>query len=224
MLDFGVTAQEKMEDYTTLSLKELAPGDEISGEIVVGEFKTIPMGNREVAEFYVVLTDHEKRQKWVCEFVTPYSPETDNIYGENGGLFYTFMDSLNQVVNNTPQGWQENYSVNFTKFRNRVNEYVSLVRVKAVPAANQEEKAVHLRVLDAQIKSRSKINNSVSIYDIAQEDPIVLMAYTHLRNKGERRTAKNIRFELKSLLDDEKITEHAYQTALEELKMVKDPG
>ncbi len=224
MLDFGITAQEMMEDYTTRSLKELSPGDEISGEIVVGEFKTIPMGNREVAEFYVVLTDHENRQKWVCEFITPYSPETDNIYGENGGLFYTFMDSLNHVVNNTPRDWQENYSVNFTRFRNRVNEYISLVRVKAVPAVNPEEKTVHLQVLKAQIKSRSTTPSLVSIYDIAQEDPIVLMAYTHLRNKGERRTVKNIRFELKSLLDDEKITEHAYQIALKELRMVNDPG
>ncbi len=222
MLDFGITAQDKMEDCHTRSLKELVPGDEISGEIVVGEFKTLPMGKREVAEFYIVITDHENREKWVCEFTTPYSPETDNIYGENGGLFYTFMDSLNQAVNNTPRWWQENYPVNFSKFRNRVNEHLSRVRVKAVPGINPE--TVNLEVLDAQIKSRTKVTNSVSIYDIAQEDPIVLMAYTHLRNKGERRTVKNIRFELKSLLDDEKITEHAYQTALEELKMVKDSG
>jgi hypothetical protein len=224
MLDFGITAQEKMEDYNTRSLPELVPGDEISGEIVVGEFKTVPMGKREVAEFYVVITDHENREKWVCEFVTPYSPETDNIYGENGGLFYTFMDSLNHAVNNTPLNWQENYSVNFTKFRNRVNEYVSRVTVQAVPAVNPQEKTVILKVLRAQVISPSKTPGSISIYDIAQEDPIVLMAYTHLRNKGERRTVKNIRFELKALLDDEKITEHAYQTALEELKIVKDPG
>ena len=48
------------------------------------------------------------------------------------------------------------------------------------------------------------------------------MAYTHLRNKGERRTVKNIRFDQKALLDDEKITEHAYHTALDELKIVED--
>lgn len=222
MLDFGITAQEKMEDYTTRSLKELTSGDEISGEIVVGEFKTVPMGKREVAEFYVVITDHEQRQKWVCEFITPYSPETDNIYGENGGLFYTFMDSLNHVINHTPLNWQENYSVNFTRLRNLVNEYVSLVTVKAVPAVNPEEKTVNLQVLDAQVNTQSEKPSIESIYDVAQKDPIVLMAYTHLRNKGERRTVKNIRFELKALLDDGKITDHAYQTALEELKIVKD--
>lgn len=213
-----------MEDYRTRSLKELAPGDEIGGEIVVGEFKTIPMGKREVAEFYMVITDHENRQKWVCEFVTPYSPETDNIYGENGGLFYTFMDSLNHVVNNTPENWQENYSVNFTKFRNRVNEYVFQVTIKAVAPVSPEEMNVHLKVIGAQINPSSQKRTSVSIYDVAEEDPIVLMAYTHLRNKGERKTVKNIRFELKTLLDDKKITKHAYQTALDELKIVKDPG
>jgi hypothetical protein len=224
MLDLGITAQEKMEDYTTTSLKELVPGDEISGEIVVGEFKKVPMGKREVAEFYIVLTDHENRAKWVCEFITPYSPETDNIYGENDGLFYTFIDSLNHVVNNTPENWQENYSVNFNKFRNRVNEYISHVTVKAVQPVNSSDTTVNLLVLSAEVTPKSKTRRSLSLYDIAEEDPIVLMAYTHLRNKGERRTLKNIRFELKALLDDKKITENAYQIALEELKVVKDPS
>jgi hypothetical protein len=223
MLDFGITAQEEMEDYTTRSLKELALDDEIGGEIVVGEFKTVPMGKREVAEFYVVITDHENRLKWVCEFITPYSPETDNIYGENGGLLYTFLDSLNHVVNHTPIHWQENYSVNFTRFRSRVNDYISSVRVKAVAIPNQED-TVNLQVINAKVHLPSDDHTPVSIYDVALEDPIVLMAYTHLRNKGERRTVKNIRFELKALLDDEKITEHAYHTALEELKIVIDPG
>jgi hypothetical protein len=81
---------------------------------------------------------------------------------------------------------------------------------------------VNLEVLSARIHSTSKKNGPVSIYDVAMEDPIILMAYTHLRNKGERRTVRNIRFELKALLDDEKITEHAYHTALDELKIVED--
>jgi len=221
MLDFGIADQAEMENYTTRSLKELAPGDEIEGEVVVGEFKTIPMGKREVAEFYVVITDHENHQKWVCGFTTPYSPETDEIYGENRGLFYTFIDRLNHVVNHTPLNWQENYSVNFTQLRSRINEYISTIRVKAVPAFNQED-MVNLEVLSARIHSTSKKNGPVSIYDVAMEDPIILMAYTHLRNKGERRTVRNIRFELKALLDDEKITEHAYHTALDELKIVED--
>ena len=102
MLDFGITAQEKMEDYDTKFLNELIPDEEISGEIVMGDFKALPMGGREVAEFYLIITDHGNRKKWVCEFITPYYPETDNIYGENGGLFYTFIDSLNHVVNQTP--------------------------------------------------------------------------------------------------------------------------
>jgi hypothetical protein len=62
MLDFGITVQEKMEDYDTKFLNELLPGEQISGEIVIGEFKALPMGGREVAEFYVIITDHGNRK------------------------------------------------------------------------------------------------------------------------------------------------------------------
>ncbi|HMK53925.1 MAG TPA: hypothetical protein VK444_04005 [Methanobacteriaceae archaeon] len=224
MLDFGITAQEKMEDYDTKFLKELVPGDEISGEIIIGEFKTLPMGKREVAEFYVVITDHKNRTKWVCEFITPYYPETDNIYGENGGLFYTFIDSLNHVVNNMPLNWQENYSANFSQFRKTVNEYISTATVKAVQPVNLNAKNINLQFIDAKVSTRSKTPSPLSIYDLAEENPIILMAYAHLRNKGDRITVKNIRFELKTLFDDKNITENAYQAALTELKTVKDNG
>jgi hypothetical protein len=222
MLDFGITAKDKMEDYNTKFLNELVPGEEISGEIVIGEFKTLPMGKREVAEFYVVISDHKNRTKWVCEFITPYFPETDNIYGENGGVFYNFIDSLNHVVNNTPKNYQEKYSVNFNKFRKTVNDYVSIVTVKAVQPVNPDAKSVNLLVLNAKFKTESKTRAPVSIYDIAEDDPIVLMAYAHLRNKGDRISVKNIRFELKALFDDKIITENAYKTALKELKSVSD--
>jgi hypothetical protein len=222
MLDFGITAQEKMQDYKTKFLNELVPGEEISGEIVIGEFKTLPMGKREVAEFYVVITDHKNRIKWVCEFITHYYPETDNIYGENGGVFYNFIDSLNHVINNKPKNWQENYSVNFNKFRKTVNEYVSNVTVKAVQPVNPDAKNVNLEVIDAKLHTKSKPHALISIWDIAEEDPIILMAYTHLRNKGDRITVKNIKFELKALFDGKNITENAYNTALKELKTVKD--
>jgi hypothetical protein len=222
MLDFGITDEGKMEDYSTKFLNELVPGEEISGEIVIGEFKTLPMGKRELAEFYVVITDHENRTKWVCEFTTPYFPETDNIYGKNDGLFYHFIDSLNHVVNKTPKNLQENYSVNFSKFRKTVNEHVNKVRVKAVQPDNPDAKSVYLQFIDAKFSTESKNHTHLSIYDLAEENPIILMAYTHLRNKGERRTVKNIRFELKALFDDKIITEQAYQDAIKELKKVKE--
>ena len=220
MLDFGITAQEKMEDYDTKFLNELIPDEEISGEIVMGEFKALPMGGREVAEFYLIITDHGNRKKWVCEFITPYYPETDNIYGENGGLFYTFIDSLNHVVNQTPINWQENYSVNFHQLRKTVNNNLSRVTVKTVESPNEDTKTVNLEVLDVTIYKKSKTPDSVSIYDLAEENPVILSAYAHLRNKGDRITVENVRFELKTLFDDKNITEEAYKSALKELKRI----
>ncbi|MDD3754631.1 MAG: hypothetical protein PHQ17_08770 [Methanobacterium sp.] len=222
MLDFGLTDSEDMEDYETKFLSELQPGDEITGKIIIGEFKTVPMGKREVAEFYIIITDLKNRAKWVCEFITPYYPETDNIYGENGGVFYNLIDSLNHVVNKTPLNWQENYSVNFSKFRKTVNESISSVTIKALQSDNPDAKTVNLQVIDVIIITDPETDPPISIYDLAEEDPIILMAYAGLRNKGDRITVKNITFELKGLYDDKNITKYAYQTALKELKKVKD--
>jgi len=220
MLDFGIIAEEETEDYITKFLNELVPGEEISGVIVVGEFKTLPMGKREVAEFYVIITDHKNHLKWVCEFVTPYHPETDNIYGEKGGLFYNFIDSLTHVINKTPENWQDNYSVNFNQFRKTVNEYITHITVKTIPPVNSDAKSVNLEIVDAEYKKGSKKKVPITIYDLAEEDPIILMGYARLRSKGDRLTVKNIVFELKSLLDDVKITEDAYRQALIKLKTV----
>lgn len=222
MLDFGIVAKEETEDYNTKFLSELIQGEEITGEIVVGEFKTIPMGKREVAEFYVIITDHENRLKWVCEFTTPYHPETNNIYGEKGGLFYNFIDSIAHVVNDTPRNWQDNYSVNFNQFRKTVNQYIRSVTIKTVVPVNSDAKTVNLEIIGAEYKTESRKKVPLTIYDLAEEDPIILMGYASLRNKGDRITVKNIVFELKSLLDDEKITEDAYKLALIELKTVKE--
>ncbi|NLE04933.1 MAG: hypothetical protein GX638_09040, partial [Crenarchaeota archaeon] len=202
MLDFGLTDSEDMEDYETKFLTELQPGDEITGKIIIGEFKTVPMGKREVAEFYIIITDLKNRAKWVCEFITPYYPETDNIYGENGGVFYNLIDSLNHVVNKTPLNWQENYSVNFSKFRKTVNESISSVTIKALQSDNPDAKTVNLQVIDVIIITDPETDPPISIYDLAEEDPIILMAYAGLRNKGDRITVKNITFELKGLYDD----------------------
>lgn len=221
MLDFGLTEHEDMEDCDTKFLNELSPGNEIMGKIVVGEFKKLPMGKREVAEFYMIITNYESRVKWVCEFTTPYYPETDNIYGEKGGLFYTFMDSLHHVVNKTPLNWQENYSVNFSKFRKTVNESLSSVTVRAVPPANSNARTVNLLVTDAVVKTELDKSKSVTIYDLALQDSVILMAYANLRNKGDRITVKNISFELKSFLDDAKITDNAFEIALNQLKKLK---
>lgn len=221
MLDFGLTDSKNMENYQTKFLNELKSGDQISGEIVIGEFQKSPMGKREVAEFYIIITDRKKLKKWVCEFVTPYYPETDNIYGENGGLFYTFIDSLNHVVNKTPLSWQENYSVNFSRFRKTVNQHIANITLEAVSPVNSDAKTVNLLVKDATVKIESKEHSPATIYDLAQKDPIILMAYSHLRNKGDRITVKNIAFELKASLDDGNITENAYKIALEQLHRLK---
>lgn len=221
MLDFGLTNKEFAEAYETRFLNELVPGDIITGEIVVGDFKDMPMGNREMAEFYIIITDHQKHVKWICEFTTPYYPETDDVYGEKGGLFYSFFDSLNHVVNVKPENWQEYYTVNFNQFRKTINLNISSITIKAVESDRTDARTVNLQVTDVNLIKISNKRSSATIYDLAQEDPMIMMAYANLRNKGDRITIKNIQFELKSSLDDGKITENAYRAAFNELKKIK---
>lgn len=220
MLDFGIVSEDQTEDYTTKLLNELVPGDEITGELVIGKLKTTPTDKREIADFYIIISDHKNHQKWVVELSTPYFPETGNIYAERGGIFYSLIDSLNHVVNGTPKNWQENYSVNFHQFRKTVNNYLSWIKVKAVPPTRTDDH-VNLVIIDADYKTDKK-KKKISIFDLAEEDPIILMGYARLRNKGDRITVENILFELKSLLDDGKITEDVFQNAFKKLKDVKE--
>lgn len=218
MLDFGLIDEDDMEEYDTRYLNELVPGDEIRGEIVIREFKNVTMKKMDVAEFYIIITDHTSHLKWVCEFVTPYSPEYDVIYGEDGDLFHSFFDSLNHVVNEKPLNWRENYSVNFSRFRDTINQSISTITVRVVKSDAED---VNLEVMDAEVITISLKPSPSTLYDLTQEDPVIFMAYSNLRNKGDRITIKNIQFELKSSLDDGSITETDYRTALSELKKIK---
>ncbi len=218
MLDFGLVDHENLEKYDIKYRDELAPGDEIRGEIFIREFKNISCENRSVAEFFVVVTNRESHVKWVCEFVTPYSPESDVIYGKDHDLFHRFFDSLNHVVNGKPLNWRESYSIYFGRFRNTVNQSLSSITLKAVKSDGE---TVNLVVVDAEVKAVPPQHPPATIYDLTQEDPVILKAYSNLRNKGDRITIKNIQFELKSALDDGSVTETDYRTALEELKKIK---
>lgn len=218
MLDLGLIDHENLEKYNSKYLNELTPGDKIHGEIVIREFKNISMENKSLTEFYVIITDRESHIKWICDFITFYNLESDVLYSKHGDLFYSFFDSLNHVVNKKPLNWRENYSVNFNRFRNTINQFISGITVKTVES---DVETVNLEVIEAEVISVSPQRSPITIYGLAQENPVILMVYAKLRNKGDRITIKNIQFELKSSFDDGTITETAYRNALEELKKVK---
>jgi hypothetical protein len=221
MLDLGIVGKDKTEDYKTKFLNELTPGEELSGEIYIGELKSTKIEGKEVYEFYITITGHQNQEKWVCGFITSYYPEKGTVYDEKGGKIYNFIDSLNHIVNNTPRDVQANYSLDFKKFRKAVNANIFVVTVKTTPPVNPHEKSVNLEVVSAQYNIESKRRVPATIDDIVEENPIVRMGYINLRNKGDRITLRNIAFELKSMLNNKFITEEAYKEALKELKMVE---
>lgn len=220
MLDFGLTDLVP-EEYNTRLWSELVDGDEITGKILIGELERSIIGEREFAQFYMVISNSRDRSKWVCKFSSPYSPETDTVHIAVGSALYTFLDSLHHVVNRTPVNWKENYYLHFPQFQKTVNQALDTVTVKAVPPVNDDEGLVNLVVTSAVIKPETTSSAPATIYSLAENDPTILQAYSSLRNKGDRITIKNISFQLKSFFDDGDISEVDYENALSALKRLK---
>lgn len=218
MLDLGIINRGKTEDYQIKFLNEITTGEEISGDIYIGEIRKREMEKTGSYEFYVIITDHEDGKKWIYKLVTSYYPENGNIYGEKDGRVYIFIDSLNHAVNNEPRNQHSSYSVNFNIFRMAVNDNISKVTVKAISPVNPHAKYVNLEVITAQCKKKTEKN--VTLEDVAYKNPVIGRGYFNLQGQDEKITVKTIAFELKSLLNQEEITEIQYKNALKDLDSI----
>jgi len=156
MIDLGIqkgNTSFKDEDYETAYLSELEVGDELTGEIYLSELKTQEFRGNEIQQFYLIVTDHENKKKWVCGINTSVYKNDDviSIYGAKGGRVYQLIDSLNHVLNGTELGHLESYSVVFDTFRDTVNEKVDNITVKAVQSNNPNAKTPNLIVVEAKV-------------------------------------------------------------------------
>ncbi|MGB9936978.1 MAG: hypothetical protein ACPK7O_04610 [Methanobacterium sp.] len=207
---------KKTEHYKTKFLNELKPGEEIEGEIYIGDIKSCKLEKAWVNEFFVVIMDHQKEEKWVCSIITSYYPENGNIYGEREGRVYSLIDSLNHVLNNAPMNKEDNYSVKFDIFRKNINKNVEKVKVKAVQSWKPGAKAVNLEVLNAELLKK-KESEDKQIKKLANQNTIVYLAYEQLEKSSKLINKKSIAFELKHFLDNKKITKIEFKDALIEL-------
>ena len=154
MLDLGIQkgSANYDDDYETMYLSQLEIESEITGEIYVGELKSKEIKGKEVQEFYVIVTDHENKQKWICGLITSayFDDDVAKIYGEKGGRIYELIDSLSHALNDTELDQLESYSVVFDTFRETVNKGVKNVTVKTVQASNPNAKTPNLKVVKAE--------------------------------------------------------------------------
>ena len=153
MIDLGIQkgSTNYDDDYETMYLSQLEPESEITGEIYVGELKSKEIKGKEVQEFYVIITDHENKQKWICGLITSayFDDDVAKIYGEKGGRIYELIDSLSHALNDTELDQLESYSVVFDTFRETVNNSVKSVTVKAVQASNPNARTPNLKIVKA---------------------------------------------------------------------------
>ena len=154
MIDLGIQkgSTNYDDDYETMYLSQLEPESEITGEIYVGELKSKEIKGKEVQEFYVIITDHENKQKWICGLITSayFDDDVAKIYGEKGGRIYELIDSLSHALNDTEIDQLESYSVVFDTFRETVNKSVKSVTVKAVQASNPNARTPNLKIVKAE--------------------------------------------------------------------------
>ncbi|MEW6655021.1 MAG: hypothetical protein AB1394_16350 [Bacteroidota bacterium] len=154
MLDLGIQKGNisfEDEDYETIYLSDVEVGNEITGEIYISELKTKEFKGNEFQQFYLIITDRENKQKWVCGINTSVYTNNDivSIYGAKGGRVYQLIDSLNHSLNGTELEQLESYSVVFDTFRESINEKVEKVTVKAVQPSNPNAKTPNLSVVKA---------------------------------------------------------------------------
>jgi hypothetical protein len=154
MIDLGIQkgSTNYDDDYETMYLSQLEPESEIAGEIYVGELKSKEIKGKEVQEFYVIITDHENKRKWICGLITSayFDDDVAKIYGEKGGRIYELIDSLSHALNDTELDQLESYSVVFDTFRETVNKSVKNVTVKAVQASNPNARTPNLKIVNAE--------------------------------------------------------------------------
>lgn len=217
MLDIGIINRVKGEDYKTKFLNDLIPGEEISGEIFIGEIKKRSIEKSESYEFFVIITDQEKKEKWVCKLVTSYYTETGNIYGEKGGRIYIFIDTLNHVINDQTPNQEDSYSVNFKTLRKAVNDHIPQVTVSAVKSINPHAKYVNLEVINAHSRESVPKTGASSLEENAEENAVIHIANANLKAEGKFTNLQNIAFELKSMMDRDELTELEFKKALKEL-------
>ena len=155
MIDLGIQkgSANYDDDYETMYLSQLEPESEITGEIYVGELKSKEIKGKEVQEFYVIITDRENKQKWICGLITSayFDDDIAKIYGEKGGRIYELIDSLSHALNDTELDQLESYSVVFDTFRETVNNSVKEVTVKAVQASNPNARTPNLKIVKAGV-------------------------------------------------------------------------
>ncbi|MGB9938041.1 MAG: hypothetical protein ACPK7O_10010 [Methanobacterium sp.] len=160
MLDLGIqrgSSNFDDEDYDATYLSELEVGDEISGEIYISEIKTQEFRGNEINQFYLIITDHDNKKKWVCGINTSVYTNDDivSIYGAKGGRVYQLIDSLNHTLNDTQLNQLESYSVVFDTFRETVNDKVDKVTAKAVQPSNPNAKTPNVAIIKAEALEES---------------------------------------------------------------------
>jgi hypothetical protein len=154
-LDLGISkgGNRSDEDYAVKFLSQLEYGAEITGEVYIGELKQRELKGKPISEFYVIVTDHENEQKWICGLIVSayYEGEYPKIYGERGGRTYALIDSINAAINGTPRNEEESYSLIFETFRANINDVVETATFNAVKPESPNAKAPNIVMVSAKM-------------------------------------------------------------------------
>lgn len=165
MIDLGIQKGSKQnyedEDYYSVFLSDLQPGAEITGEIYISELKTREFKGNEIHEFYLIITDHVEKQKWICGINTSVYEKggIKTIYGAQGGRVYQIIDSLNHALNGSNLNSEKSYTVVFETFKETINDKVGIVTVETTQSTNTNAKTPNLRIVKAALLEAADEDN-----------------------------------------------------------------
>jgi len=152
-LGIGGAGNYPDDDYEVKYLNGLTEGDQITGVLAINDIKKkeVPQGKNkttEIDQFYVIVTDHPNKSKWVLGIQASYYEDKGNIYGEKGGRVYDLLDSLSHVLNGTKEKEKDSLSANFEIFKKTVNNDIpGTVTMKAVKPSNPNSKYMNVRIV-----------------------------------------------------------------------------
>ena len=137
--DFGVESGSGTDDdYEVLYNKDLGEGDTIEGEVYLSEIKDHTSEEGEQSRvFSLIITDHEKEEKWIISYWNPKEVEGGKIYGKKPYKVYRLIDDFLGGLFGLPLKEIPYHSVVFDKFRDGINSKVLSVKAKAIPAGHR---------------------------------------------------------------------------------------
>jgi hypothetical protein len=155
MGDMGVRqgGDYEEDDYEAFYPKDITVGELMEGEVYMTDMKETP--EEGTPFFMIIVTNHDAEKKWLLSYFNPsiYTNEgkPDVLYGKKDGKIYVLIDSLlSKLFKDVEAGTSPDWTVEFDKFRETINNKIQSVKVEAVQSSHFAAKNPNFKVVSVE--------------------------------------------------------------------------